>query len=95
MDRKEEEAYRGYTDGRGSLQETSKVHDQGDMLCKDECVFVNEYESQGVFNDLGTKSTQQTMISSAKGWILEDEFRDTSIAILSLLFCCFVVSRQH
>jgi hypothetical protein len=57
------------------------------MLCKHKSVFVDVQESHWIFDNLGSESFQQTMISGAKGRILEDEFKDTSVTVLSLLLC--------
>jgi hypothetical protein len=57
------------------------------MLCKHKSVFVDVQESHWIFDNLGSESFQQTMISGAKGRILEDEFKDTSVTVPSLLLC--------
>jgi hypothetical protein len=49
-------------------------------------VFINQQKSHWIFDNDATKSIQQTMISSDKCWVLEDEFRDLGLADLGLLF---------
>lgn len=56
------------------------------MLSKHQSVFIDQHKGHWIFDNDATKSIQQTMIGSNKCWVLENEFRDLGLAVLSLLF---------